>query len=52
MSKRGRRAAGGDAHATARTYAQLAAIWRDADADLPELAEVRGGAVKTAAICK
>lgn len=45
-------AVGGDAHASAQAYAQLAAIWRDADADLPELAEVRGGAVKTAAIGK
>ena len=45
-------AAGGDAHAAAQAYAQLAAIWRDADTDLPELAEVRGGAVKAAAIAQ
>ncbi len=42
-------AASGDAHASAQAYAQLAAIWRDADADLPGLAEVRGGAIDAAA---
>ena len=39
--------ASGDAAAAASAYAELAAIWKNADADLPALAEVRGGA-KTA----
>jgi hypothetical protein len=40
---RAAKAAGDDAKAHAR-YAELADLWRDADADLPALAEVKAGA--------
>jgi len=43
--------ASGDAAAAASAYAELAAIWKNADADLPALAEVRGGA-KTAVVAE
>ncbi len=36
--------ASGDAAGAASAYAELAAIWKNADTDLPALAEVRGGA--------
>jgi tetratricopeptide (TPR) repeat protein len=37
-------AANGDADAARQAYAELAAIWKDAEPDLPVLAEVRAGA--------
>ncbi len=43
--------ASGNATAAASAYAELAAIWKNADADLPALAEVRAGA-KTAVVAE
>jgi hypothetical protein len=42
-------AASGDAIAARQAYADLLATWHAADADLPELAEVRRGAAASTA---